>query len=95
MSDTVQFRINSKTKREVNAIFQHLGFDLSTGIRIYFQQVLRQRGIPFPLVTENGYTPEEEERLARESERTRKLYRSGRRQAHRSVQTMAKEIMST
>lgn len=92
MSNTVQLRIDSKTKRAVSNIFHSLGLDLSAGVKIYFQQVLNFRGIPFPLITENGYTFEEEKRLLRESADTQKIYGSGKRRGHRSVKKMFAEI---
>ena len=92
MSNTVQLRIDDKTKRAVASVFHSLGLDLSTGVKIYFQQVLNYKGIPFPLITENGYTAEEEKRLLRESFDTKKLYEAGKRRGHRSVKKMFAEI---
>mgnify|MGYP001577045641 FL=1 len=92
MSNTVQLRIDSKTKRAVSNIFRSLGLDMSTGVKIYFQKVLKYKGIPFLLVTENGHTFEEEKRLLRESVNTQKIYSSGKRRGHRSVKNVFAEI---
>ena len=92
MSNTVQLRVDKKTKKAVADIFQSLGLDLSTGVKIYFQQVLKYRGIPFPLLTENGFTREEERKLLKESAETTALYNSGKRKAHKSVKKMFAEI---
>lgn len=54
MNNTVQLRIDSKTKRAVSNIFHSLGLDLSTGVKMYFQQVLKYKGIPFLLLTKNS-----------------------------------------
>ncbi len=54
MSNTVQLRIDSKTKRAVSNIFHSLGLDLSSGVKMYFQQVLKYKGIPFLLLTKNS-----------------------------------------
>lgn len=94
MSDFVQLRVDAKTKKKVASIFADLGLDLSTGVKIYFQQVMRHKGIPFPLVTANGFTPAEEKKILRESEETMALYKSGKRRGHKSVESMIKEIMS-
>lgn len=94
MSNVVQLRIDAKTKKKVAGIFANLGLDLSTGVKIYFQQVLKYKGIPFPLLTKNGFTPEQERKILRESEQTRKIYESGKRQAHNSVASMIKEILA-
>jgi addiction module RelB/DinJ family antitoxin len=95
MSSTVQLRIDDKTKRAVANVFHSLGLDLSTGVKIYFQQVLNHKGIPFPLITENGCTVKEEKRLLRESLNTQKLYETGKRRGHRSVKKMFAEIASS
>ncbi len=92
MNNTVQLRIDSKTKRAVSDIFHSLGLDMSTGVKIYFQKVLKYKGIPFLLVTENGHTFEEEKRLLRESADTQKIYGSGKRRGHRSAKKMFAEI---
>lgn len=94
MSNTIQVRIDTKTKKNVTRIFENLGFDLSTGVKIYFQQVIRERGIPFPLVTENGFTPAEEKKLLAESRRTRRLYATGKRRATTSVRQLFEELAS-
>lgn len=94
MNNTVQLRVDKKTKKAVAGIFQSLGLDMSSGVKIYFQQVLRYRGIPFPLVTENGFTAEEEKRILKESTETQALYNSGKRKGHGSAKKMFAEIMS-
>lgn len=94
MSNTIQVRIDASTKRSVAKIFEALGLDVSTGVKIYFQQVLRQRGIPFPLVTENGFTPAEEKKLLSESRQTRRIYALGKRRAPASVKQLFTELAS-
>ncbi|MBI4993324.1 MAG: type II toxin-antitoxin system RelB/DinJ family antitoxin [Candidatus Magasanikbacteria bacterium] len=93
MSSTVQLRVDKKTKQAVAGIFQSLGLDLSTGVKIFFQQVLRYKGIPFPLVTENGFTEEEEAEIIAESKRTMSAYRSGKLVAAKSWQEAKKQIL--
>jgi addiction module RelB/DinJ family antitoxin len=92
MSNTIQVRVDQKTKRSVTKIFAALGLDLSTGIKIYFQQVLREKGIPFPLVTENGFTPEQEKKLLAEVKKTRQLYAQGKLKTYKTW-TEAKKAM--
>ncbi|KKQ27741.1 MAG: Toxin-antitoxin system, antitoxin component, ribbon-helix-helix fold protein [Candidatus Magasanikbacteria bacterium GW2011_GWC2_37_14] len=94
MSNTVQLRVDAKTKKKVASIFANLGLDLSTGVKIYFQQVLKCKGIPFPLLTDNGFTPEQERKILRESEQTRKFYELGKRHEHTSVASLLKELMA-
>lgn len=94
MSNVVQLRVDARTKKKVANIFSNLGLDLSTGVKIYFQQVMRFKGIPFPLLTENGFSLEQERKILRESEQTKKIYESGKRREHTSVGSMLKEIMA-
>ncbi len=94
MSQTIQVRIDPKIKQSVAKIFAKLGFDISTGVKIYFQQVVREQGIPFPLVTENGFTPAEEKKLLAEVKKTRRLYAQGKLKAHTSVRELFEELAS-
>ena len=92
MNTTLQIRIDHKTKKDVTNIFKKLGMDLSTGVKIYFYQVLRSKAVPFPLITENGFTHAEEERLLAESIVTDALYKSGKKQAIRSAKHLFAEL---
>jgi addiction module RelB/DinJ family antitoxin len=92
MNTTMQVRIDNKTKKAVSNIFRQLGLDLSAGIKIYFFQVLRAQGIPFPLLTENGFTPEEEKVLLTESQRTQKIYKIGKRRAAKNAKQLFREL---
>lgn len=94
MSDFVQLRVDAKTKKKVASIFADLGLDLSTGVKIYFQQVMRNKGIPFPLLTANGFTQEEEKRILRESNETMSLYKSGKLRPAKNWQEAKKEILA-
>lgn len=94
MSNVVQLRVDSKIKKKVANIFADLGLDLSTGVKIYFQQVLRHGGIPFSLLTDNGFTPEEEEEIMRESRQTMIAYTSGKQRPAKNWQEAKKEILA-
>jgi len=87
-------RIEPKLKNQVVKIFDSLGLDLSTGIKIYLTQVVRHNGVPFSLVTENGFLPQEEKRILNELAETKKSYSSGRRVAHKNTASMIKEILA-
>ena len=68
----IQVRIDDKTKKQVQKILGKLGLDMSSAIKIYFQQIIMKKGIPFTVITENGFTLEEELEILKASEEARK-----------------------
>lgn len=93
MSEVVQLRVNAQTKKAVARVFKDLGLDLSTGIKIYFQQVLNQKGIPFPLLTKNGFAVSEEEKILSEHRQTMAAYRSGEAKSFKNWAVARKAIL--
>ncbi len=65
---TVQIRIDEDTKNRAKDILNNLGLDMSTAIKVYFQQIIINKGIPFKLLTENGLIVEEEQEILKASE---------------------------
>jgi len=49
MSQTalIQVSVDEDFKKEVDGIFENLGFDTSTAIRIFLKQAVRWNGLPF------------------------------------------------
>lgn len=81
MTTTIQIRIDKKTKKDAQALFEDMGLDLSSGVKMYLAQVIREKGLPFTPRTVNGLTPEYESSLLRELEWTKKhgkRYRSAK-----------------
>jgi len=72
MNTTLQIRIDSKDKIEAQKIFKKMGMDLSSGIKTFVRQVITDRAMPFQARTENGFTPEYEAMLIKESEWAKK-----------------------
>ena len=72
---------------------EDLGMDLSTGVKLFLRQVIRQKGIPFALLTENGYTVEQEEELLRRSQETLLAYATGKRKSRKSFASLRKELL--
>lgn len=64
---TIQVRIDQQTKTKARKVFKDLGLDLSSGVKIYLSRVAKDKGIPFVVRTENGYTPEQEHQMIRET----------------------------
>lgn len=77
MMTTVQARIDAKVKKDTKRILDKLGLDFSSAINLYFRQITQKKGIPFRILTENGFTEEQEMEMLREVEDIR----TGKKQA--------------
>lgn len=87
MTTTIQVRTNSATKKGAQHILHSLGMDLSTAINIYLVQIIEKQGIPFDIVTENGFTLEQERSILADIEsakKSRKKYASAK-EMHRAI----------
>lgn len=49
MTKTYSLRLDEKTHSDAQKVFDNLGMDFSTGIKIYLKQVIKTDGIPFEL----------------------------------------------
>jgi DNA-damage-inducible protein J len=45
----MQIRIDSNLKREATELFEDMGLDLPTAIRIFLKKSVKEKGIPFDL----------------------------------------------
>ncbi len=68
---TIQVRIDEKTKQSAKKVFNRVGLDMSSAIKLYLKQVSIRKGLPFSVLTENGLTPEEEDEILIASEEAR------------------------
>ena len=48
-STLVQIRVDEKLKDDVSAVYENLGLDLSTAVRIFFKRSVAENGIPFSM----------------------------------------------
>ena len=66
MTKAIQIRLDPKLKMEVDIIFDDLGLDLPTAVRLFLKKVVASKSIPFELksaITENGFTEEFEDEI--------------------------------
>lgn len=56
-TSVVQFRVEDDLKLEATAIYEKLGIDLSTAIRMFLKRSVMENGIPFSMTLEKGYNP--------------------------------------
>ena len=45
----LQVRIDADTKKQADALFNELGLDTSTAIRVFIKQALKNKAIPFSI----------------------------------------------
>lgn len=73
MTKAIQIRVDEELKRQADLIFDDLGMDTPTAIRLFLKKVVVSKSIPFDLIstrTDNGFTPEfEDEVLKTEAEK--------------------------
>jgi len=66
--DTLQIRIDAKTKKASRKILEELGLDMSSAVKLFLTNVVNRKGIPLDLKTENGFTLAQEQALIAETE---------------------------
>lgn len=53
-STLVQIRVDEKLKNDAAAVYEGLGLDLSTAVRIFFKRSVAENGIPFSMKLGNS-----------------------------------------
>ena len=53
-ANLVQVKVDTETKERVSKIYENLGLDLPTAIRIFFKKSIAVGGLPFELRNENS-----------------------------------------
>lgn len=70
MTKAIQIRVDQKLKKDADLIFEDLGLDAPTAIRLFLKKVVVTKSIPFELKstkTENGFTEEFENEVLKAS----------------------------
>lgn len=93
MDTNIQIRVDKKIKKEVQNILEDLGLNLTSAISIYLHQIIRTKSIPFHLITENGFTHEQEVKILQESEKTMKALKKGKLKTYKNAEEMMKDIL--
>ena len=84
---TIQVRTDEKLKQDAMKVLARLGLDLSTAVKMFLVQVNLHKGIPFPIVTDNGFTPAQEEEIVkalRSAKKSKKGFASAK-ELHRAI----------
>ena len=93
-NETIQVRVDRPTKQKASKIIRDLGLDMSTAVKMYLRQIVARKAIPFPVVTENGYTPEFEAELVKEAAETWAKYKRGEIKAYTSIEEAHKDLLA-
>lgn len=56
-NSVIQVRIDDELKLEATAIYEKLGIDLSTAVRMFLKRSVMENGIPFPMTLQKEYNP--------------------------------------
>jgi addiction module RelB/DinJ family antitoxin len=57
----LQVRIDTELKRDAEKLFEEIGLDTPSAVRLFFKQSVARRAIPFPLVSPVGRNDSETE----------------------------------
>ncbi len=68
---TLHVRLDEKHKKRAQKILAQLGLDLSQVVRLFIHQICITDGVPLQILTENGFSVEEEEALLQDSHAAR------------------------
>ncbi|KAA9235562.1 MULTISPECIES: type II toxin-antitoxin system RelB/DinJ family antitoxin [Lactobacillus] len=85
---TYSTRVNEQDHDEAVQIFNDLGMDWSTGIRIYLKSVIKNKGIPFSLSQSEILSPE----LEKSIEQSLEEYKKGNYQTVHSVDELFDQL---
>jgi DNA-damage-inducible protein J len=89
-NSTIQIRIDAKTKSKVQATLKKLGLDISSAAKLFFNQVIKTKAIPFRILTVNGYTPEYEAEILAEL----KAMKAGREKTFKTAEAFLSDLNS-
>jgi len=67
MNSTFTMRIDRNDKVQAQKILKKIGMDLSSGVNTFIKQLITDKALPFQPRTSNGFTPEYETMMIKES----------------------------
>lgn len=75
-------------KTRAQKVFKELGVDMSSGVKMFLQQVVHTESIPFEIRTPNGFTIAQEEQILKENAWTLKHGKG-----YKTAEDMFKDIL--
>jgi len=91
--ELLQVRVESKVKKQAHRVLSSLGMDLSTGVRIFLNQLIIKEGIPFDVLTENGFTKKQEEEILKEVEGVKAGYKKGKVKGCNNMKELERNLL--
>ena len=65
MVKTIQVRVDNRLKDSADSLFESLGLDTSTAVRMFLVSAIETGGIPFAVIHNSGHDTEIREAIAR------------------------------
>jgi len=90
---TINIRTDARLKKAATKVLEGMGLDMSSAVKLFLNQIVITKTIPFPIRTVNGFTVEEEESLKRDIAETEKDFKEGKLKAYDSVDEMFDDIL--
>lgn len=69
---TLQIRIDEKLKQKSKKVFEKMGLDMSSAVKLFFQQTAILQALPFQPITKNGLTLKQEAEILKSSMEAKK-----------------------
>lgn len=88
MTTTLQVRVDQKMKQRAQKAFTAMGLDLSSGVNLFLNQVVKTQSIPFPILTAENFSPAKKRRLIAEA---KEAFKNGKR--YDTVKEMFEDIL--
>lgn len=90
----INIRIDQKLKKAASEVFNNVGLDMSSAVKLFLTQAVIAKKIPFRVLTVNGFTPEFEEELLKDIAEMDEEIKSGKAKLYNSVDEMMDDILN-
>lgn len=91
---TINVRTDEKQKKLATAILKEMGLDMSSAIKLFLQQVILTKSIPFPIRTVNGYTVEAEQAMLKDAAELEADIEAGTAKGYSSAREMLDDLIN-
>ena len=83
----IKINIDKKTQQQATKVLETLGLDFNSGIKMFLEDIIKNKKMPFQERTDNGFTPEQEDEMLKEAEWAMKHGKSYKtiEEAHRDI----------